>query len=598
MKALHFLQHKSRYVSLFVVVIAMAVFSQSTLTVNVDSAQNVISKDIFGVLMEMNIGRGVNDGIFVGGTSGSTNNTNGMRTDIINGFKEAGVGIIEWPGGCASNGYNWQTGNGANAFGIDRYMQLCQLVGSTPCLAGRPNTADTTLNKSLVTYVNNSTTHPEWTVNYFKIGNEVWGCGGNYNEASYQPNYTANYNALKNPINGKKLFFVAGTELIGSDNWQWTKTMIQNIGSQIDGIEVHDYIYHTTDIPCVNFTDAQYYNVVNAANAGQIGPRLAQLIPIMDQLDPSKRIKIIEDEWGDWFETFGAQPFFQQITVMDALSTAEQLHIFMSHADRVKMTGLAQAINVIHSLFLTQQNSPTGPLVKTPSFYIYKMFIPHHTANAKWAPNTLKSENITGGGLTMPAVSAGTSVDSIGRVNISLSNVDPTNTRVVNITLNGSQASYNVTTAQIVTGPLKNSYNDFGKTELVNIQTLPASNYTLTGKTLKVTLPAISTVMLVLTPPGVGTLSALIEKNAANTFSITAGANRTVMVSSSVNRNTPVTISLYSVDGKSLMDKSAKILKAGSNTVAFGNNCKGSGVCIVKIVGEGFTVSKRVMIAK
>ena len=123
-------------------------------------------------------------------------------------------------------------------------------------------------------YINNNTSHPDWTLNHFKIGNEVWGCGGNQDEATYEANYLANYNMLSTPVNGKKLNIVAGTDLIG--NWTWFDTDVKNLAGKIDGIEIHDYIYHPSDIPNVGFTDAQYYNVVNAANKGQIGPRIDQ----------------------------------------------------------------------------------------------------------------------------------------------------------------------------------------------------------------------------------------------------------------------------------------------------------------------------------
>lgn len=188
----------------------------------------------------------------------------------------------------------------------------------------------------------------------------------------------------------------------------------------------------------------------------------------------------------------------QQVTVMDAISTAEQLHVFMSHADRIQMAGMAQAVNVIHSLFLTR--SSDGALVKTPAFYVWKMFVPHHTSNAMWAPHTLSSENITGNNSTFPVLSAGSTVDSAGHVNVSLVNVDLVNTRQVHITLNSSNASYSVSTAEVVTGTAKDSYNDFGQDEKVNIQTLPSSSYEICGKTLNVTLPSKSVVMLVLNP--------------------------------------------------------------------------------------------------
>jgi len=471
----------------------------NTLTVTVDSAQYGISDGIFGLLMER-LGKNWQGGVWVGTTS-TIPNTSGMRNDIIDGFKEAGVGMIEWPGGCAAGSYNWSSNkNPSNDVGTDRYMQLCQLLGIEPMLVGPGTSAAAANNLAWVTYINNNASHTDWTLKYFKVGNEVWGCGGNQDEATYETNYLANYTQLSTPVNGKKLNIIASTGLIG--NWTWFDAEVKNLAGKIDGVEIHDYIYHpsgaTDPIPNVGFSDAQYYNVVNAANSGQIGPRIDRIIQTLDQYDPSKHIKIYEDEWGDWtlpFDT-ATDSWLQQGTVMDAISAAETLHLFMQHADRYQMAGLAQGVNVIHSLMLTKDSA----LVKTPTFYVFKMFLPHHRSNAKWAPNTLKSETITGNGQTFPVLSAGTSVDDQGRINISLANVDLVNTRTIQVTISGGKSAYDVSTAQVITGPAKDSYNDFGQTEKVNIQALAAANCSISGQVLQVTLPAKSVAMLTLNP--------------------------------------------------------------------------------------------------
>jgi alpha-L-arabinofuranosidase len=128
------------------------------------------------------------------------------------------------------------------------------------------------------------------------------------------------------------------------------------------------------------------------------------------------------------------------------------------------------------------------------------MFLPHHSLSAMWAPSTLVTQNITGNGATFPVLSAGTTVDSSGNVNISLTNVDLVNTRSIQITVNGGRAAYSVASAQVVTGAAKDSYNDFGKAEQVNIQSLASSNYSICGDSLHVVLPSKSVVMLVLSP--------------------------------------------------------------------------------------------------
>jgi len=188
------------------------------------------------------------------------------------------------------------------------------------------------------------------------------------------------------------------------------------------------------------------------------------------------------------------------VTLMDAISAAEQLHLFMKHADRVLMAGIAQPINVIHSLFLTNSNSGGTDLVKTPTFYVFKMFVAHHTQNAKWAPNTLSSEDISGNGKTFPVLSSGATVNDAGQVNVSLANVDLVNSRDITITLDTATSDYAVASAQVITGQAKDSYNDFGQTEAVTLLPLADTEYQLCGRKLKVTLPSKSVVMFSLNP--------------------------------------------------------------------------------------------------
>jgi alpha-N-arabinofuranosidase len=474
----------------------------NTLTVSVDSAQVPVGKEIFGVLMER-LGRDITRGLYVGSQS-TIPNTDGLRNDIVDGIKEIGVGAIEWPGGGAANSYDWTKTSPANDMGTDLFMQFVSTVGATPIVVGKYGDGSASSNLQWLTYIHNNTAHPDWSVPYFKVGNEVWYAGDS--EASYEPKYLANYDALSTPINGKKLTLVAGTgNTVVSSNGQaimdlvWLDTELKNLGSKIGGIEVHEYIYHPQDVPNVGFTDDQYYSVMNDSNQGRMGPDLDAIIAVLDKYDPDKRIKIIEDEWGVWLKSFdSSDSWFEQGTLMHGLAAAETLHVFMRQADRMGMAGIAQAVNVIHSFFLTRTSD--GLLVKTPTFYVWKMLLPHHTSGAKWAPNTLTSEKISGNSTTFPVLSAGTTVDSSGHVNLSLVNVDLTKTRSIQITLNSSRTGYAVSSAQVLTGAAKDTYNDFGKPEQISAQDLPTSNYSICQKTLNVDLPAKSVVMLVLTP--------------------------------------------------------------------------------------------------
>jgi alpha-N-arabinofuranosidase len=489
------------------------VASPNTLSIDVTAAVQPVHKELFGVLMET-LGRDVNGGIYVGPNS-NLPNTDGLRDDIIQGFIEAGVGAVQWPGGCAANTYDWAANIApANSMGTDQFMQFTTAIGAEPYLTGRPSPEFAESNRQWVEYINNNSAHPEWNLKYFKVGNEVWGCGGNLGHdaqalATYQTWYDANWNQLNAPVNGKELFLVGATAGIwtvnpNTDNWLTLMLKPASLAGRVDGIEVHDYLYFPeasdTPIPNLGFSDDQYYNIVNRANQGQIAPRIRNIRTILDRDDPQGQTKIVEDEWGDWLVAFdeAQDTWTQQGTLMDAISAAEQLHVFMANADRIQMAALAQPVNVIHSLFLTRASD--GALIRTPSFHLFKMFIPHHSAGARWAPNTLVSENIQANGTSFPVLSSGATVDDVGGVNLSLVNVDLSNPRSIDISLNSAATSYAVSSAQVLSGATKDAYNDFAQPEAVSAQPLASASYQACGRSLRVSLPANSVVMLRLAP--------------------------------------------------------------------------------------------------
>jgi alpha-L-arabinofuranosidase len=569
---------------------------QSTITVNVDGATTVIPKELFGVLMER-LGKQWVGGVWVG-TNSDIKNTSGMRNDVIDGFKECGVGAIEWPGGCAANDYNWSGNkNPSNDVGTDRFMQLCGLVGCEPIIAGQGKSASASGNLDWVTYINNNSAHPEWTLKYFKIGNEVWGCGGNQSVSTYMSNYTANYNKLKAPINGKKLTIIAAAGAM-EGSYGWIPTMLNGIGKTIDAVEYHDYIYYPDAISSTNPTTANYWTIMKDVLSGDIRSHLYNnIFPAMDSYDPDKKIKIDLDEWGDWLEDTG-DDWMQQVTLMDALSAGSHLNMFVQNADRIGVACLAQGVNVIHALI---NINTSKEMQKTTTFYVFKLLKPHHVNNAKSAPVTAsKIETVSGGGTNLPAINAAASVDAGGFVNISFVNVDLTTTRKITVTLTSGKASYTVKSAEVLTGSAHTSFNDFGAAEQVNIKPLGASNYTMNGKTLTATLPAMSVVMFRLMPPDTIPVAAQpgsLSNNRAESFSIKAGSHGTMLITSPMSRKTPVTISLHRVDGRILAYEVSKTLKAGRTALVMENGI-GNGVYFVTITGEGVRVSKQIVIAK
>jgi alpha-L-arabinofuranosidase len=579
----------------FLPIIALLIlngFSQSTVTFNLDGATAVVSQEIFGLLMER-LGRqwtgSGNSGIYCGSTQP---NTNGMRNDVIEGFKECGIGCAQWPGGCAANGYNWSSNkNPSSDVGVDRFIQFCKLTGAEAFISLKPASGDAASNEAFVKYIINDLAYP---LKWVKIGNEIWGgCGTNYT-SGYSSTFAANYdklNPLRSTENGKNLHIVAAANA-SEGNYSWISGYYSSMGNQMDGIEFHDYIYHPDNISSSNPTTANYWTVMSEVLSGDFHSHLQTIISNMNSSDASKRVKVDMDEWGDWLQDLGDQ-WMQQITVMDAISAGAHLNQFIVNADRVGVACLAQGVSCIHSVI---NINTSGVMVKTPAFYVFKMYKPHHANGAKFAPMSAATfENANG---STPIGNAAASVDAGSYVNVSLVNNDLSATRKVTVNLTSSHAGYNVVSAEVVTGSTYTSFNDFGKAEEVNIKTLDAGAYSISGKTLSVTMPKISVVMIRLFPTDVSVQPGSNQHNLADAFSVKAGSRGTVLISSSMKEKTPVTIGLYGIDGKTLINRTSQTFAAGNSTCVLGNKISGNGIYLVKITGAGINLAKQVVVAK
>jgi alpha-N-arabinofuranosidase len=588
------LKRTRRSATLLVAVMSISSFSQNSVTFNVNDANQVIPPGIYGVLMER-LGRQFkgtnNSGIWVG-TNSSIPNTNGMRNDVIEGFKECGVTAAEWPGGCAANGYEW--GNNKRPLddiGVDRFIEFCKLTGAEAIIVGRPNGNNSASNLAFCQYVVDSLKYP---LRWFKVGNEVWGCGGNKSVDAYKGDYTTNYDRLKDYFKQKNIKIAASINYGGNNDWM--NSFFNTHSGRVDGFEIHEYLYFPDSYESVNPPDNQYWDIVHRAYDGQIGPNLRRMVNTLNQRDPQNTVKLIFDEWGDWLKDVG-DGWEQKATLMDALSASEHLHLFMQHSSRVEVAGLAQAVNVIHSLMNINQQQK---MVKTPTFYVFKMFKPHHLNNAKVVPiATSNFEKISRSGKNLQAVTSFASVDSEDVVSISFSNVDKDAEKSVTVSLNSNIASYTVKSAEVITGPTIASANEYNQAEQIFIKPLDSNKYNLNGKQLSVTLPSKSVAMIRLQPPppvSVDPQSSLYKS--AATFSVKTGADRSVLISSSANMNSPVTVSLYGIDGRTLINRVSTQFDNGNSISLSGNKLKNKGVYIIRIQGENLNFTEQVIISK
>ncbi len=582
-----------------VILICLLVFtglSQTSVTIDVKNAKSIIAPEVFGVLMEK-LGRQWtgpgNSSIFVGINS-TIPNTDGIRKDVIEGFRECDVGAIEWPGTCAGNTYEWEKNkNTANDVGVDRFIQFCKLTGAEAIISLRPTVNDVSSNRAFVQYIIDSLHYP---LKWANVGGDIWGgCGSNFTDgyiANTFPQNFAKLNELRNTETGSNLKIIAAAGA-AQGRYNWISGYYDSIGSQMDAIEYSDYSYYRDNISSSNPTEADYWKIMNDVFIRGFHKHLFDsIIPPMKAADSSSRIKIAFDQWGNWLKP-SVDDWMQDVTMMDAISAAGHLHQFIQNADIVGLTCMAQGVNVQQSLINISQ---TGIMVKTPVFYVFKLFKPHHSKGAKFCPITASSYERTNGNL--PAVSVVATVENSYYVNISCINVDISSTRNITVKLTGAYDSYRVLSADIITGPQYSSKNEFGQPETVNIKPFPTTGFEINtiGGTgiLQARLPAKSVVMFRLYENCSCKLTST-KIATEKMFSVRAGSDGTVRISSSEKTQTPATVNIYSADGKQMICNATWTI--GTREFSIGNNLS-KGAYLVKITGCNINFKKLVIITE
>jgi alpha-N-arabinofuranosidase len=571
-------------------------FTQNTLTLNVADAKYKIKRTIYGGLME-DWGRDMYGGIYVGSTS-SIPNTNGMRNDIIDGLKDINIGIMQFPGGCKAEVYRWKNGVGAktsrpggemvNGMGTDEYFQLCSLVGSEPFIQANCRGGSTAEMAAWLNYINENF---PGKLKYLGIGNEPW--GGCYAGIPVNTYLTEWYEPFNNAI---PAIFKDKITRVGSywTSMPETDTILRRLQGKMEGMSYH---YYTTmswaegqKTNSYGFNETDYYNVL--ALAYNIEGGINDVISRMNKYDPNYTYGLQPDEWGAWYnEIADMGKSYQQSSVRDALIAAQHLNIFNNNCRRIWMAQVAQPVNAIQSFFLTK-NPPTADLIKTPTFYTYKLYKPHQ--NATMIPRTLNCGNVSSKNLKTLTASA--SIDSTKKVHISITNIDIANSQKLTITLSGY--TFENASGEVITGPTFNSINDYGS-EIVNIKQLPDANIVKNGNTgLTVTIPAHSVVMLTLSSPGTGIIKSAINTLKQKPKIVSLGHE--IVVEYEFTEKTPVTLSLFTADGrlaapvyKTIVNSASKSFHWKPQTGITGNN-----VYIASLSTDGVSESQKVMLLK
>lgn len=488
----------------------------TVLTIKNTANAPTINKNIYGHFAE-HLGRCIYGGFFVGDTS-KIPNTAGVRNDIIDALKKLKIPNLRWPGGCFADTYHWKDGIGPkenrptivnrwwggttedNSFGTHDFLNLCETLGAEPYLSGNVGSGTVQELADWVQYANFGGKSPmsdlrikngrkePWKVKFWGIGNEAWGCGGNMTADYYVGEYRKFATFMSDWENTGGLTRIASGS--NSADYNWTETLMKDIPlNMLGGVGVHHYavIDWAKKGDGVDYTEFEYFQTMKSAL--KMEELVTKHSAIMDKYDPEKKVAMIVDEWGAWYEVEkGTNPGFlyQQNTMRDAVLAGSTLNIFNNHADRVRMANLAQCVNVLQAVILTDK----AKMILTPTYYVMQLYSVHQ--DALQLPITIKSPLYTYNGESLPALSASASKDKKGLTHISLVNVDSKKENTVEIDLN--EIGIKAVTGMIITSSKLQDFNSFDNP--TKIQPVAFKGFDVKKGKLTVNVPPFSVIML------------------------------------------------------------------------------------------------------
>ncbi|MBC7903250.1 MAG: alpha-N-arabinofuranosidase [Gemmatimonadaceae bacterium] len=493
-------------------------FSQQSarVVINGNAPSTTISKHIYGHFSE-HLGRCIYDGFWVDENS-KIPNKGRIRLDIVEALKKINIPNLRWPGGCFADEYHWRDGIGPrkarpkmvntnwggvtedNSFGTHEFLELCSMLGTEPYIAGNVGSGTVEEMSKWIEYLNFNGQSPmseirkqngrnePWNVAFWGVGNENWGCGGNMTAEYYADQYKRYASYCKN-YPGANLKKVAGGA--NSEDYNWTETLMRKVPlNMMWGISLHYYTVPKTwgDKGSATAFDEKEY-AATMKKALYMNELVSRHSAIMDRYDPQKRVALVVDEWGIWTNVEpNTNPGFlyQQNSLRDALIAGVHLNIFNNHAERVKMANLAQTVNVLQALILTEGNK----MLLTPTYHVFDLFKVHQ--DAKLLPIQVSTPHYTLDNIKLPAVNVSASQDPTGVVHISFVNLDPNKKISVNSILSG--VNWKSVSGQIITSAKLTDVNSFQNDS--KIKPVAFTGAKKEGDALIVELPAQSVVVL------------------------------------------------------------------------------------------------------
>ncbi len=494
------------------------------LVINRKKTLGHINPEIQGQFSE-HLGRGIYEGIFVKEDSGIPNK-NGMRTDVVEALKKVKVPLLRWPGGCFADEYHWKDGIGPkeqrkkivntnwggvtedNSFGTHEFFELTEQLGCKTYVNGNVGSGTVQEMSEWIEYMTFDGVSPmaelrkknghekAWKVDYFGVGNENWGCGGNMTPEYYADLYRRYQTFVRQYDPKKPIKKVCGGPNV-SDTF-WTEGVLSTcfkapspdfLHGFMDGLSLHYYVHPggwENKGSATDFDIPMYYQSMKKAL--YIEDLINLHGEILDRYDPEKKIGMIVDEWGEWCDVEpGTNPGFlyQQNTMRDALVAAVSLNIFNNHCDRVKMACLAQMVNVIQSLILTEGDR----MILTPTYHVFDMYKEHQ--DGELLDSTLTGNEIVGTVENpVPALQYSVS-EKDGKITLTIANMDLEKEYPMTIEIDGEKVKD--ASAFILTGDVHDK-NTFEEPE--NVVKKEFDGVRINGNNAEFTIPSCSIVSL------------------------------------------------------------------------------------------------------
>ena len=462
------------------------------LSVDMSKAGAKIDRNIFGQFAE-HLGHGIYEGIWVGPDS-TIPNTHGIRNDVVAALKAIHVPNVRWPGGCFADEYHWRNGIGSpravtlnpnwggviepNSFGTHEFMDFLDQIGAQAYISvnvgsGTPREAAewleylTTAQSTTLAKERAANGHADpYKIGFLGIGNESWDCGGNMTPDYYlsqlkiYSRFVRNFNPAQQ--DKQQMLRIAVGPGGGEPRWtEWTEAVMKAYQNHswswdINGLSMHSYTVGQwpPSFASKNFSETEYSQVLKLTLA--MDDLVSKHSAIMDKYDPEKKVALVVDEWGAWYAPLpGSNPGFlvQQNSVRDAILAALNLNIFARHADRVRMANIAQMINVLQAMILTDKQK----MVLTPTYYVFKMYAPFQ--DSTFVPIAFDAGTYVHSDITLPRVDAIAAKDASGKLWLAITNLDPNQPVEVEASLAGITAKS--ASGEILTGPKVDSINSF-----------------------------------------------------------------------------------------------------------------------------------------